>query len=124
MTDKNESDFVGDNFERYSKNAPRIDIGGEFDKRSDKDKIEYLIKLASSLNHAAQLIQKERNELNDLLFSKEAQLTAAYEKITAGQMMIHKQLVRVNEEKQKLLDENQALYNEIMQLEKELAKEE
>lgn len=46
--------------------APRarmIKFGEEFEAWDDKHKIEFLKKLASSMNHAADIMQQERNKL-------------------------------------------------------------
>lgn len=43
--------------------APPIKWGEAFDKMSEEQQINYLKQLASSMNHAADLLQKERNEL-------------------------------------------------------------
>jgi hypothetical protein len=104
-------------FKRRSKNVPLIQMGVEFEKRSEKDKLMYFWKLASSLDYAAKQIQKERNELNTLLFKKEKQLTAYKKQLAQDRQMIQKQLMAENKTKQKLLDENQELRLEIKRLE-------
>ena len=109
-------DFVDERFKRYSQGAKRIEFSAEWWARSDKDKIEYLIKLASSSNHAAVQIQKERNELNAILFIKENQLVACVKDRTQDRAMIQKQLLAENETKEALLQENQRLRAEIKRL--------
>lgn len=112
-----EPDFVSDLFKRESKSVELIKFSEKFMLRPDKDKIEYLIKLASSLNHAAQQIQKERDELNQLLIKKESQLKKCHEQRDQDRMMIHKQLANENKKQQVLLKENQGLREEIKGLE-------
>ena len=118
MTDK-ESDFVNEQlFKRYTgKDGPLIQFGPEFEKRSMRERIRYLHKLASSLNHAAATIQGERDDLNKLLFAKERQLTQCEGKVQAAHELVHRTLANVNGEKQALLEENQGLRLEIKRLE-------
>lgn len=119
MNDKIEyPDFVNEQlFKRYSIGAERIQFGDAWKARPDEDKIEYLIKLASSLNQAAVKIQEERNKLNAILFTKENQLVACNKGRTQDREMIQKQLLRENETKEKLIQENQSLRAEIKRLE-------
>lgn len=119
MTDKL-PDFVSDLFKRESKQCPQIEFSVEFEARPAQDKIKYLKSLASSCNWAAAKIQDERDKLNKLLFDKEALVTQLHEKLEADRQMINKTLMRINGEKQKLTDENQSLYAEIKQLQKQL----
>lgn len=113
----NEPDFVDEKiFKRHSKDAKQIEFGAEFEKRSDKDKIKYLKKLASSLNHAVMLIQDERNKLNDLLFLKESLLINCKNDRTKDQLIIQRQLRAENEIKNAQVAEIQGLYAEIKRL--------
>lgn len=121
MTEGKELDFMDTAmFKRSSKECRRIEFGPEWHARSNKDKIEYLIKLASSLNHAAVEIQKERDELNNTCFNLESQLVVSQKQRMSDQVMIHTQLKNENENKQALLQENQMLRKEIKELEKKL----
>lgn len=61
-------DFVGSGFHRLdsnivSKRPPRIKWGRLYKNFGDDKKISYLEKLASTMNHAAYLMQEERNGL-------------------------------------------------------------
>lgn len=112
----NKSDFVDKMFKRHSKSAELIQFGEEFEKRPDKEKIKYLIKLASSLNHAAVTIQGERNKLNDLLFLKESQLVNCKKDRERDQIIIHRQLGKENEIKNAQMDEIQKLHAKIARL--------
>jgi hypothetical protein len=114
-----EEDFVNPDFIRKTRNAPLIpDSVGS---RSKDEQIRYWRKLASSLNHAAQSIQEERDELNKLILEKEAMLVGYEKSQSSDRMMIHHQLANENEEKQKLLEENQSLHAEIRGLEERLS---
>ncbi len=111
-------DFVDDElFIRESRKCPMIRFGPAWEDQTDMYKIEYLWKLASSLNDAAQQIQKERDIANDLLFRKENQLTIGKGKLMQNQIMIQQQLRLANERHQKIIEENKGLYAEIKQLE-------
>jgi hypothetical protein len=111
-------DFVAEDWMRESRNVPLIELGDKWKVRSPEEKIKYLIKLASSLNHACQLIQKERNELNELCAKKEAQIEKLHETRLADRKMIHTQIEAENQKQQILLEENQRLHAEIEQLRK------
>jgi septal ring factor EnvC (AmiA/AmiB activator) len=117
---KPEEDFVSPRWRKYSKEAPMIPIGNNIASRSDKDKFIYFHKLASSLNHAAQEIQKERDLLNKICFAKEKQIESLLEEKKKNVSMIHTQLAIKDKEKQELLEENQSLRKEIKNLENRL----
>ena len=59
LEDIAELDFTGIEAPR----ARMINFGEEFQKWGDKRQMEYLKKLASSMNHAADIMQQERNRL-------------------------------------------------------------
>jgi exoribonuclease II len=113
----NEPDFIVEElFKRETGKVKLIQFGEKFKSQSDEAKIKYLIELASSLNHAAQQIQKERDELNKLLFLKEDLLVKCKESRSAARVMIQKQIINENEKQQELLKENQQLRKEIEEL--------
>lgn len=119
MTNKNngnEKDFVMKPVVRKSKDVPLLPLGKGFKERSHEEQVKYLHKLASSYHWTANQIQKERDELNTLVFQKEAQLVELKKAREADQRMIHRQLATANKEKQGLLQENQNLYAEIKAL--------
>ena len=121
MGDVKDLDFMDTSqYKRSSKECRRIEFSDEWHARSSKEKIEYLIKLASSLNHAAVQIQKERDELSNTCFNIESQLIVSQQARMSDQVMIHTQLKNENEAKQLLLSENQQLRKEIKELEKKL----
>ena len=75
----NENDLITAGFEKLDpkllpKQPPKINWGMLYKQKSDAEKIRYLEKLASAMNHAASLIQDERNELGRLCELTEAQL--------------------------------------------------
>jgi predicted nucleic acid-binding Zn-ribbon protein len=117
MTDKKDN-WVSGLFKRTTgNNAKKITLSPEFYARPLKDQVNYLIKLASSLNHAAQQIQEERDELSKLLFQKDGQLVKYQKQLGQDRGMIQQQLVRENQKRQELLEENQRLRAEIKRLE-------
>jgi hypothetical protein len=112
-----DEDFVSEDFVRHERSKPKlIKFGSKWDERPDKSKIEYLHKLASSLNESNERMQKELNEANELLFEKESQLTRLNQSQRIDRQMIHRRLAAENAEKQKLLEENVSLRKEIKSL--------
>jgi len=120
MTD----DFVGAGFHRLDENLisirpPKINWGNLYrEKFDDTRKIEYLEKLASTMNHAAALIQDERNQLNGLMEKKEAQLESMAKAIEANNEMLQSEVTRMNAERQGYNREIKRLNNKIRELEK------
>ncbi len=103
-----EEDFVGDGFHRLddeivSKTPPRIQWGEGYKLMRDDQKIEYLEKLASTMNHAAYLIQGERDQLLELYDMKEKKLEAMSASLNANNDMIQQQITKMNADKQEFL---------------------
>ena len=113
-------DLVTETFDRKTGSTPMIEFSDLWWAREAEDRVNYLHKLASSLDDAAKKLQKENNEMNELLFKKEAQLDAAHKAMGTDRSMIQKQLINENAKQQKLLEENQALRAEIKALEARL----
>jgi hypothetical protein len=86
--------------ELISHNPPKIKWGEQFEEMEDAKKIEYLKKLAATMNHAASLIQDERNQLNELLALKEKQVEKSAKLVEKNEEMVSKELAKVNEERQ------------------------
>ena len=117
MSDNGESDLLDPRWKRFTKQAPMIPINEGMKARSVEERFIYFHKLASSLNHAAQKIQGERDFLNKVLFEKERQIKSLQEEIEKNIKMIRSQLSNSNKQTQELLEENQALRKEIKELE-------
>jgi seryl-tRNA synthetase len=83
-----------------SGHPPKIAWGDKYKDWTDKEKISYLEILACSMNHAADLIQKERNELNDLCGMKEKQLEKMSEAMTQNMDMLQSEITNMNIQKQ------------------------
>ena len=60
-----------------STKAPMIELGEPFFEQSHKEQVRYLHKLASAMNHAADIIQKERDALLSQKIALEQQLLQA-----------------------------------------------
>ena len=84
------------------RNPPEIKWGKLFLEFNDQEKIQYLKNLASTMNHAAYLIQKERDELNKLCALKEAQIEKAKKAMDDNLHMVDQQIREINEERQKM----------------------
>jgi len=80
---------------------PKILWGGIYQASSNEEKIEYLEKLAATMNHAASLIQDERNQLNKLCELKEQQIEKLKEAMDANNNMLQSEVAKINEERQK-----------------------
>lgn len=98
-------DQIAEGFKRLDpsclfKNPPKIKWGEKYKLWGHKRKIDYLEKLATSMNHAASLMQDERNKLNDLMILKEKQLINMNESVRKNNEMIQQQITLINEERQ------------------------
>lgn len=69
----------------------------------DARRIEYLERLCATMNHAARLIQDERNQLLELCVQKEEQINALKKAIEQNNEMIQAEISRHNAEKQEML---------------------
>ena len=109
-----QADFVGQGFEKLDDNlisthAPKIKWGLKYQGFTDKEKIKYLEKLASTMNHAAHLIQEERNELLILNAKQEQMLIAIGEAMEANNDMLHSEIIKVNDERKEMNEQGQKL---------------
>lgn len=117
-----EEDFIGEGFERLDKelmvaNPPRIAWGKKYETKTDVEKISYLEKLASSMNHAAFIIQNERNDLLELMAIKEKQVVTMAANLDANNNMIQQQVTKMNAEKQEYFKTIAALNKQIREYE-------
>ena len=85
--------------------APQIKFGADFEALEDRQKIMYLKKFSSSMNHAADLIQKERNDLVQKLITSERQVHNANLNVEQIQKTMTGFITDSNLEKQELLAE-------------------
>jgi hypothetical protein len=116
------TDMVVEGFERLDDNIldrrpPKITWMEGFEKKEDRAKIEYLKKLASTMNNAARLIQDERDALVKLMVKKEAQLAAMQKQMRQNDEVLQKQLISMNAQKQHASDEISRLAKRLRQYE-------
>ncbi len=102
---KDKQDFLGDGYHRLddeliSRTPPRIAWGEGYKMMTDAQKIDYLEKLASTMNHAAFLIQNERNDLVKLYDNKERKVEAMSKALDANNSMMQQQITKMNADKQ------------------------
>ena len=98
------ADFIGAGFkevENYTPDPPMIKWGKVYeDKWDDGEKIRYLEKLASAMNHAADIIQGERDELMRICEQKEEQIKSLDKALQQNNSMIQGEINRANEKQQ------------------------
>jgi len=82
--------------------APTIKWGKDYKKWPIEKRLRYAERLASTMNHAADVLQTERNEQNVTIATLEKQLAQQETAGTTTHEMMRGQLGRDNEEKQKL----------------------
>ena len=114
----NIDDLVDAGFERleskYVENRPpRIKWGRIYlDKMSNEQKITYLERLASTMNHAAATVQRECNEARALCEKKEQQLMIMKTNLDQNGDMLIQQITKLNADRQHFVDEITKLRNE------------
>lgn len=101
----NEPDLIDAGFHRLGKelvkdHPPKIQWGLIYREWADEDKVAYLEKLAAAMNHAAYLIQNERNQLGELCELKESQITALKAALDQNNAMIQGEITKMNAERQ------------------------
>ena len=102
------NDFVGAGFHRLDDNLieqhpPMIDWGQLVRQMGSKEQIRYYQRIASAMNHAAYLIQNERNELQTLCMKKENQLKSMDAAVRANNLMLQSEVSRMNTDRQEML---------------------
>ncbi len=119
-------DFIGAGFKRIDSNLiaanpPRIHWGDIYKRWPEDRKVQHLEKLAAAMNHAAALIQDERDQLNKLLEAKEQQIVSLKTALEQNNEMIQSQMLRMNEEKQLANDAYAKLNAEVRELRKNVS---
>lgn len=97
---------------QMQRHAPKIKwgdvyLGLEFDKEkgrrwNDKDRLKYAEALASSMNHAADILQQERNKLFGVVEHLETQIKENVKAYVGQGDLMHKELGNADVEKQEL----------------------
>ena len=101
-----------------SERPPKINWGKGYLNKPDSEKIKYLENFASSMNHAAYLIQGERDQLGKLCELKEKQLIGMNKSLTANNTMLQQEITKINEQRQGFNAEVARLNSRIRELEK------
>jgi len=98
--------------------APQINWGDDFNDFDDMKKIIYLKKLCSALNHATDLIQKERNQLLvDIKVSNDVAENAG-QAVAIQKAIVLKAITDHNVEKQEFANQLQTLERTIKEKDK------
>jgi sugar phosphate isomerase/epimerase len=119
---RKEPDLVAAGFHRLDQKLedrpPRIKWGPIYRSKSAAEKIAYLEKLAAAMNHAAHLIQNERNQWAELAASKEQDILNVKRALNENNAMIQAEFTKMNEERQQYFAEIKRLRDRIRALEK------
>jgi len=103
-----EPDLVTNGFTRLpplKETVPQIAWGKNFMEWPPARQLTYAKDLASSMNHAAKLMQDERNAANQVAMRCTAQVKQLQHEAQANHDLLQRQLTRWNTEKQELLAE-------------------
>lgn len=98
----------------------KIRWSDKFMERSAEDRCVYLEKLANTMNHAAYLIQNERDQLNELCDLKERQLEALNNGMRQNSNMLQQEVERMNRQRQEYHDNIKRLNAQIRSLKMKL----
>jgi flagellar capping protein FliD len=105
--------------ENVQQHPPKINWGPIYKKSTtEKDRLAYAEKLAASMNHAANLIQGERDQLGQLCEKKELQIESMKIALEQNNQMIQEQITKMNAERQLYNQEISRLKAELRNLEK------
>jgi len=101
----NEPDFLVEGCEKLDEHlldarAPRISLLPQFHERDHESQVAYLLKLASTMNHAARLISEERDRLVVLMEKKEQQLGKMAQQLRDNNAMLQGEVSRMNAKQQ------------------------
>lgn len=92
--------------------APQIDFGQDFEDFDDARKIRYLKKLSSAMNHAADVIQQERNQLLKDMAVALKSVENADQAVAIQKDIVVRAITAHNSEKQDLIKRIQELETE------------
>lgn len=118
-------DYVSHGFHRIEKpkllvNPPKIEWQPSWFERTDESKIAYLTKLANTMNHAAALLQAERDEFARLCELKEGQLQKQKDAVERNNEMLQQEVTHMNEQRQQYHKNIQRLNGRIRALQIEV----
>ena len=111
ITDMEIDDDVDGDLAKEIKNRriQMIKFGDEFEKWNDKHKINYLKKLASSMNEAADLMQRERNQMAVKLQVAKDQLKNVEKNLEIQKAIVFKSITDTNQAKEEYINRIQML---------------
>jgi hypothetical protein len=98
---------------QMQKRAPNIQWGAEYKAWPLPRRLKYAERLASSMNHAADVLQTERNKLLEVVAHQEAQLKANTKAYVGQGEVMHKELGDADAEKQELYKKIVALKKQV-----------
>lgn len=82
------------------KHAPLIKLAADFHERPAADQIKYLHELASSMNHALDIMQQERNEGLEKIIKLRAQLQSAEQQISQQKAINMQMITQANSQQE------------------------
>lgn len=98
--------------------APKLTFLPGFYDKADPAKLKYLVRLASTMNHAAKLVSVERDNLVKLMVKKEMQLGKMAANVKANEMALQSEVTRMNAKQQGFHAEVRRLNARIRELER------
>jgi len=101
----------------FKRIVPDIAWGHVFEGWKQARQIRYLKEFCRSMNHAADLLQKERNALNVVVADKEKMIRSMYKKYEEQTTLLNQELTSWNKNKQELLEEIMILKKKVKDLE-------
>jgi predicted nuclease with TOPRIM domain len=119
--DNQQEDLVAMGFRKLDdklieKRPPKIKWGVIYQGFTDKEKVDYLEKLSASMNHAAYLIQGERNQIGELCKLKDQQVAKLKAAMEQNTKMLQTEITKINEERQSFNREAAKLHKKIREL--------
>jgi len=107
---------------RMQQRAPKINWGSTYNAWEVKKRLRYAEELANSMNHAADILQQERNKLLKICQAQENQLKQYGEKYEAQGGLMSRELADADKEKQELYQQIVDLGKQIKQRDRTIAK--
>ena len=124
-SDNEDADLIAQGFHKLDNNLienrpPKITWGKIYLEFTSEEKLAYLEHLAATMNHAAYLIQTERNNLGKLCELKEGQIGKLKVAMEQNMFMLQSEITKINEERQSFNEEAVRMLTQIRELTKAL----
>lgn len=121
--DNEKNDLIVAGFKKLDKQLieqrpPKINWGMIYKGMPNEKKISYLEKLASAMNHAASIVQGERNALNNLCGLKEKQIKQLKVSMDQNNAILQSEITKMNEQRQQFNKFVSKLNKEIKEIKK------